>query len=470
MSNTPALRQFLKTSVPGAVDLSSQSIMWLVETVLIGHVSHEALAGVGMASLLVVVTFIILLTFIVGCTLVVNQHLGAGDKEWADHFLGQTVILAFLAGLTVGVVWFFSAPVMFHNILGAVGPVARNGTQYLRMLSFFALPLTMNFVALGVVRGAGDTRYSMMINLTMNGANLVLAPILIFGLFGMPRLEIVGAALAAGLSHSIAFVLTMTLLATRRMTLSLRLRDLKKPNFGSVRKLFALGVPTTVEQLVWTAGQFVLFRYANTIGKMNHPAMLMAVATPAAHAAIIRLQGVLSMAYQGVGMSAMMFVGRRVGEGDRKGAERVCQHAQVVVSGFALLFAVYLWVWSEPVMRIFTNEPSVISLGARVLKVMAILQIPRAIGVVNSSVLRGAGDIKWLMWLMVWAVLALEVGLGWGLGIGAGLGLVGLWTATTADESIRAALSYGRFRRGKWKKYKPGEMLGLSLGTVERIG
>jgi putative MATE family efflux protein len=444
--------------------------MWLVETVLIGHVSHEALAGVGMASLLVVVTFIILLTFIVGCTLVVNQHLGAGDKEWADHFLGQTVILAVLAGLVVGGVWYFVAPIMFHHILGAVGPVARNGTEYLRTLSLFALPLTINFIALGVVRGAGDTRYSMMINLTMNGVNLVLAPILIFGLFGMPRLEIVGAALAAGVSHTIAFAVTLSLLSTRKMTLSLRHRDLKKPNFGSVRKLFALGVPTTVEQLLWTAGQLVLFRYANTIGKMNHPAVLMAVAAPAAHAAIIRLQGVLSMAYQGVGLSAMMFVGRRVGEGDRKGAERVYQHALLVVSGFALLFAIYLWVWSEPVMRIFTTEPSVISLGARVLKVVAILQIPRAMGVVNSSALRGAGDIKWLMWMMMWAVLVLEIGLGWALGIGAGLGLVGLWIATASDEAVRAALSLGRFKKGKWKSYKPGEMLGLSLGTVERIG
>ena len=90
VSQSSPLKNLLKTSLPAVVDLSSQTIMWTIEAILIGRISAAAFGGVGMAIQVILVTMTVLLTFVVGASLIINRSLGASEQREANHIFAQT--------------------------------------------------------------------------------------------------------------------------------------------------------------------------------------------------------------------------------------------------------------------------------------------------------------------------------------------------------------------------------------------
>lgn len=434
------LKALLKTSLPAMVDLSSQTVMWMIETMLVGHLGAEALAGVGMAAQVVIFTSTLLLTFVIGSSIIVNQHLGAGRVEEANHFLGQSVMMSGLASLGISAVWYFVAPLIFKTILGAEAQTASLGIGYLRIIACFGPLIIVNFVSVGILRGAGDTHLSMLVSLVINGINVALTPLLIYGLFGLPRLEVRGAALATGVAHSIGFAITFTLLSTHRSVLSLKMRDLKTVNLRSSRQLFSMGAPITVEQMAWVTGQMFVMSYAARLSTV----------VLATHHVLLRLQAVISMLYQGIGMGAMTLTGKSLGANQQERARKVGTISSRIVFITVMAVAGILFFMAKPIMYLFTSDQRVIRLGVLLLGLVAVIQVPKALNIVISGSLRGAGNTRWLMMLTIVGVLALEILGAWVLGLWFGLGLVGLWLATGIDESSRSLANYLRYRKGRW--------------------
>ena len=204
-----ALRRFLKTSLPAAVDLSSQTITWTVEAILIGKLSASALAGYSMAIQIVLVFFAVLLTFVVGAGLIINRDLGAKENYQANHIFGQAMMMGIIMAILFSIMWHSGAVHLFRIINETGASSAQfSGTSYLRTIALFGPFIMTNFVAVGILRAIGNTNFSMKVNLFINFINILLSPLLIFGLFGAPRLEVQGAALAAGVSHTIGFCIT----------------------------------------------------------------------------------------------------------------------------------------------------------------------------------------------------------------------------------------------------------------------
>jgi putative MATE family efflux protein len=442
LSEKSALKSVLKTSLPAVIDLSSQTFMWTIEAIMIGKISAAAFGGVGMAVQMIVVVLTILLTFIVGSSIIINRYLGAKNYWEANHILGQALMLGIILALLIAFGWYFGATQAFKLIREVGSSAAREaGIIYLKTVALFAPLVLTNFVALGILRGAGDTRYAMMINLSVNAMNLILAPILIFGLFGFPRLEVRGAAMAMGICHSLGFFATLYVLRSRKSVLFLSFHELTTPNMKTVKRLFNAGLPTTVEQLVWAFGQLVVTGYAAVLG----------ITVLATHQVFLRIQAILSMFYMGFGIGAMTLVGKNLGADDRTAAQKTAYTASVVVSVFAALVFVFIELFSEQLVTLFTSDPEVVALGANVLTIFAMVQIPKAIDGVLIGNLRGAGDLKWLMWLTIASVLVLEIGLNWMLVFVFNFSLMALWLVHFSDEMLRTIINYWRFKSEKWK-------------------
>jgi len=443
------LKSLLRTALPAVVDLASQTIMWTVESILIGKISAAAFGGVGMALQVIILSITVLITFIVGSTLIITRHLGAGEKEEANHILSQAMILGAVMACLLAVFWYFGATNIFKLIKEDGGGAAEQaGVTYLRTLAIFAPFIITNFIAVGIVRGAGDTQYSMLINLGINGLNLILAPLLIFGLFGLPRLEVRGAALAAGICHTLGFFGTLYLLRSRKSALFLSFREMAQPNLQTFKRLFNAGVPTTIEQLVWAFGQLVVTGFVAQLG----------VEMLASHQVFLRIQAILSMLYMGFGMGAMTLMGKNLGAANRRLAQHTAEVSSTVMFVSVMAVGLILWFFSRQIMSVFTNDPEVIHTGSFAMLVFALTQVPKAVNYVVVGNLRGAGDLRWLMWMTVASAFLLEIGLNWVIVFGflrgaqrAFLGLLCIWGVQLLDETIRLALYYWRFKGGKWK-------------------
>lgn len=442
MPGLSPLKSILKTSLPAVVDLSSQTIMWTIEAIFIGQLGAAAFAGVGMAIQVIILFMTILLTFVVGSSLIITRYLGADNRWEANHILAQALMLGIVMAFGLAVFWYFGATQIFKLIQEehASGAEAA-GVIYLKTVAMFAPFIITNFIALGIVRGAGDTKYSMLINVGINSINLLLAPTLMFGWLDLPRLEVRGAALALGISHTLGFLATAFLLRSRKSVLFLSLRELTTPNLATFKRLFRAGLPTTIEQLVWAFGQLVISSYAALIG----------VTVLAAHQAFMRIQAVLSMFYMGFGLGAMTLMGKNLGADRRRLAELTAKMTGRVAFVFVISVVLVILIFSGRIMSVFTNDAEVVKLGSFVLRVFALLQIPKAINGVVMGNLRGAGDLKWLMWLSIFSVIFLEIGLNWFAVFVFDLALLGLWLVQLCDETARLSLNYWRFRGGKWK-------------------
>ncbi len=441
MQRAGHLKTILKTAMPAVVDLSSQTIMWTIEAILVGRLSAAAFAGVAMAIQIVVVFFAVLLTFVVGSSVIIARALGRGDRWEANHVLGQTMIIGVVAAFLFALIW-YSGAIHLFKLIGKTGAeeaglaAERAGVTYLRTVALFAPLIITNFIGVGIIRGSGDTGHSMLINMVVNGLNLMLAPSLIFGWFGLPRLEVQGAALAVGIAHSVGFFLTFGLLRSGRAPLRLSLHELVRPSRGTFRRLLNTGLPATVEQLATSVGVLFVMSYAAQLG----------LATLSAHAVFVRVQAVLSMAYMGFGLGAMTLVGMELGAGRPDRALRTARLSMLVTLAFVGSVAVLLIACSRQIMSLFLTgrETAVMAKGAMAVWAFALTQIPKALlGSVAGS-LRGAGDLRFLMWLTIVSVLICEIGINYVGAFVLGWGLVGLWAVHGSGEVARLAITYKR--------------------------
>jgi putative MATE family efflux protein len=440
--STP-IATILKTSLPAVIDLSSQTIMWTIEAIFIGRLSAEAFAGVGMAIQIVVVFLSLLLTFVMGASIIINRHIGARDFIQANHIFGQAMMIGILMSFIFALIWYSGAIHLFKLIEEGGSGLARNaGVTYLRTLSFFAPLLITNFIAVGIIRSIGDTRHSMTINVLINSINLVLCPTLVFGWFGMPRLEVRGAALAVGIAHSIGFFLTFYLLRRRKVSIFLSFRELAKPNWASFKLLFNSGWPTTVEQLTWALGQLVVTGFAARIG----------IIVLSTQTLFVRIQSVLSMIYMGFSLAAMSIMGKNLGAEDSALAFRMARTAHRVMGVFIVIIVAAMVLFSRQLISVFSTDPEVLELGRMAMYFFAFAQIPKALNNVISGNLRGVGDLNWLMWLTVAFVVVFEIGLNWMAAFLLGWSLYGIWGIQSLDETIRFGLNYLRFAGGSWRK------------------
>ena len=441
-SKRKTLVQILKTSLPAAIDLSSQTVTWLIEAIFIGNLSIAALAGVGIAQQIILLTFSTLLTFVMGSSIIVARYLGSGDKWNANHILGQSLMVGITISIFIALIWYFLAPFIFY-LIREEQPIARKfGIQYIQTIAWFVPLIVTNFMALGILRGAGDTVWSMKINIVIQIIHLSLAPLLIFGLLGFQRLEAIGAGLAVGIAHSIGFILTIILLRSRKVSLFIAIMEVTKPNFTTFKRLIKIGIPTTVEQMVWAIGQLVISIYAGWLG----------IIVLATHQVFLRVQGVITMIFFGFGIGSMSLVGKSLGAEHLSQARRTGMINGIVGFSVAAVIAIIIVVSGDIIVTIFTSDPSVINLGKSLIYIFALIQLPKGANIVFSGNLRGSADLNWLMWLAITTVCIYEILGSWLLAIPMGLGLSGLWIVQGIDESSRFALNLWRFNSGKWKE------------------
>ena len=284
-SQKSPLKDIIKTSFPTVIDLSSQTITWMIEAAFIGHVSAAALAGVGMALQIILLTFTVVLTFVVGASIIILRYLGSDDTWKANHVLGQALLMGTIMSIFISLSWYFGGTQILSIIREDEAIAREYGVQYLKILSYFGPFIIINFIGLGIMRMAGDTLLTMRVNLFTTILHIVLSASFIFGLGLVAK----GPAFAASIAHTSALFYTIYYLRSRKSVLFLSFKEYTSINLKTFKRLFKLGVPTTVEQLVWATGQLILSFYVARMG-------ITALAT---HQIFLRIQSVLTMAFTG---------------------------------------------------------------------------------------------------------------------------------------------------------------------------
>lgn len=413
-----------------------------VDMIWVGKLGAAAIAGVGVAGIIVMLAMAARWGLSAGTRAMVARFIGAGDEKGANHVAQQAFVISGIYAITMATIGvFFAEPIL--SLIGLEADVVVEGAAYLRIQ--FVGSAAMSFWMMGeaIMRASGDAVTPMKVTIVARFVHLVLAPFLIFGWWIFPRLGVSGAATANLVGYSLGMALTLWFLFTGRTRLWLTLRDFHL-DLNIIWRIVKIGIPAAVMGIQRTFGRFVLVWVMTPFGTL----------AVAAHTLAQRIELFLYLPGWGMGMAAGVLVGQNLGAAQPERAEKGGWLAVGLVEGFLLICAVAVLLWAESIIGIFSTETGLVEIASTFIRIEAVGYLVMGFVAVLQMCISGAGDTMPTMLfslLMIWVVL---LPLAFFLPQVTNLGMYGVRWAIVASV-VAGAVAYATyFRLGRWKRKK----------------
>ncbi|QOV37129.1 MATE family efflux transporter [Streptomyces ferrugineus] len=422
-------REIVALAVPAFGALVAEPLFVMADSAIVGHLGTAQLAGLGVASALLMTAVSVFVFLAYATTAAVARRVGAGDLQAAIRQGMDGIWLAILLGVGVVAVVLPTAPFLVE-LFGASDTAAPYATTYLRISALGIPAMLVVLAASGVLRGLQDTRTPLYVAVAGFIANAALNAGLVYG----ADLGIAGSAWGTVIAQCgmAAIYLVVVVRGAREHGASLR------PDAVGIRASAQAGVPLLVRTLSLRAILMIATAVAARLGD----------ADIAAHQIILSLWSLLAFALDAIAIAGQAIIGRYLGAGDAEGARAACR--RMVEWGIAAGVVLgLLVVISRPLfLPLFTGDSVVKDAALPALLVVALSQPICGVVFVLDGVLMGAGDGPYLAWAMVLTLavftpVALLVPV-------VGGGLTAIWAAMTLMMTVRMLTLWLRSRSGRW--------------------
>ena len=370
-------RTLLALTVPVVISLIAEPLTGLIDTAFIARLGSVSMAALGVGTIALSSTFWIFNFLGIATQTDVARAIGAGDQKAAKEHAGLTIVLALVLGLITMVVLFLFVSEI-SGLLGANEAIQRDADLYIR-IRLFGMPAVLVTVAgFGVLRGVHDMRSPLWIAIGLNVINLILDPLLIFGMAGFPALGIKGAAIASVIAQYSGAVATIWFILNRIGLV---------PGFDwpRARRLIRTGGDLFVR-----TGMLILFLVIAT-----RQATRMGPDAGAVHQAIRQVWMFSLLFLDGFAVAGQSLIAYYLGSGDlqtaRKVAATVCLWS--LITGFALAFV--MWAGTS-FMTSLLIPASAIGLFHGPWIASIIIQPVSALTFATDGIHWGTGDFRYL--------------------------------------------------------------------------
>lgn len=453
-----ALRKMvLLLAWPAIAEMFLATLVQFVDTAMVGSLGPVAIAATGLSNSPMNLLNGLFAALGVGSTALVARFSGARDLESANKVAQQSLLVGIALALFLTLLTLLFAPVI-PTIMGAEPDVIPAASLYLRILSLTFVLAFSAFILNGVLRGAGDTKTPMQVNILANIINVIGNFFLIFPTreislhlpafgetaFTIPGagLGIAGAAIATALSRGVAGIIVLYILLSGRQ--GVRINFSLRPDFEVIRRIIRIGLPASGERVIMSGGQMIFSTIVLGLGTAQY----------AAHHLAIVAESISYMPGFGFSMAATTLVGQGLGADNPRLAEQsgytTWKMAALVMGGMGIVFLTI----PEYLVMIFNRDPEIVRYGAMCLRMVALAQLPFSSAMVMTGALRGAGDTLPPLIIAGIGMWGVRLTLAWLLVSQLNLGLMGAWTAMVVDLWIRGIITFLRFKSGKWKAVK----------------
>ena len=347
-----------------------------VDTIIVGRfVGTGALAAVGASGPILTLIYGFFLGLSSGATVILSQFFGAGDREGVSRALHTGIALSLILGSFVGILGYFLAPWMLA-VIGTPESCMRDAILYCRILFLSSLFSMVYNMGSGILRAMGDSRRPMVFLMVCCVVNIV-ADLLFVWVF---RMGVVGAALATALAQAVSSILVLLSLAKQKSDTQLHWGQLRLHR-NLLVSILRIGVPSGIQLMMFDVSNLIVQASINSFGE----------AAVAAWVAFGKADGITWMISSAFSVAVTTFVGQNFGA--RK-YDRVRKSVWVCMGLSAALIgglSVLEFIFREPLLRLFTTDPQVVSIGAVMMASIVlynVLFIPTSI---FSGAMQGTG-------------------------------------------------------------------------------
>ena len=430
-------RPLFYLALPIVITNLLQTAYNLADTFWLGQYSTEALAAISFGFPLVFLLISFGFGISIAGSVLVAQYVGAGEEAEAEYAASQTMTFAVLASVVLGAAgYFFVEDVL--RLLGASPEVLPGATDYMQVISLGIVFLFGFLVFISLMRGYGDTITPMLVMFGSVAINVALDPFLIFGWWVFPELGVAGAAYATVFSRSLALVVGLAIMFRGKRGVRINL-DQMRPDPDYFRRITSLGGPAS-------------FEVTSRALSVNFLLVVVALFSPAVVAAFgigTRVFSVIFLPAIAVAQAVETMSGQNIGAGKPDRAEQTADFAAKVMFVVLSAMGVVVFLFTEPLVAVFTTDETVVEEGVTFLRTVAptfgMLGIMRA----YSGSFRGAGKTMTAAGLAIATLWVVRLPIAW---FGAQwYGPVGIWYGFVVSNVFGAALALLWYKRGTWR-------------------
>lgn len=432
-------RSIILLSIPMVLEMLGEGLFAVVDAYFVAKVSNAAVTAVGLTETVATLIYSIGIGISIAATAMVSRRMGQDKPDEAAKAAVQAILLG--VGISVAVMLvglFFAGDIL--RLMGADEEVLATGTRYARILLSTNVVIMLLFILNGVFRGAGDASIAMVSLWVANILNMVLDPLLIFGIGFFPEMGVTGAAVATTIGRGIGVAFQLYILFNGSRVIQVAWRHLQVVP-AMLGRLINVASTGTMQFLISSASWIFLTRIMADFGTDVY----------AGYTFAIRIVVFTILPSWGFANAASTLVGQNLGAGHPERAEQSVWRAAFYNMVFMLAISIVFWLFAEELIGIFTDDPEALAAGIMCLRIFCAGYIFYAYGMVVSQAFGGAGDTRTPTLINFVSFWLIEIPLAYLLAKTFAWGPAGVIWAIAISESLLAIFAIILFRRGKWK-------------------
>ena len=426
-------------AIPMMLEMAMESIFALVDAYFVGRLGVAALTTVGLTEVMLTLIYSLGVGLSVAPMALIARFVGEQRPELASRAAGQSIVLTLLISLAIAVpAYLYSADLL--SLMGAGPAVVREGVGYTRILFAGNGIIMLLFLLNGIFRGAGEAATAMRVLWIANGINIVLDPLLIFGLGPLPGFGVEGAAIATTIGRGCGVAYQLYLLTTGRSLVKIN-GGRWAIDFGMQLRIIRIAGNGAFQYLIGSACWIFLARIVASFG----------AAAVAGYTVSIRLILFTLLPAWGLSNAAATFVGQNLGAQQADRAEAGVWWTLKITCVYLLLLSLAYYALAGPLVESFTADEAAAVYGIRALRIFAIGYLFFGLALIPVQAFNGAGDTLTPTVLNFVCLWLLGIPLGYYLAVNQGWEVSGVIWSSVAAEGVLSGLALWLFKRGSWK-------------------
>ena len=440
MGTMPVNKLLVSMSLPMIASMLVQALYNVVDSVFVAQISENALTAVSLAFPIQSLMIAVSSGTCVGINALLSRSLGEKRQKEANLSAVNGVFLAFVSYLVFALMGIFGSHLFFASQTEN-REIVEFGTQYLTICLIFSFGIFMEMTFERIMQSTGRTIYSMVTQGTGAIINIILDPIMIFGLFGFPRLGIRGAAIATVTGQIIAMILAVWFNHKKNRDVQLSFKGFK-PDGRIIAKIYEVGVPSIVMQSIVSIMTF----------GMNKILIMFSETAVSVLGIYFKLQSFIFMPIFGLNNGVIPIVAYNYGAGHKKRIMDTIKLSTFIAVGIMLIGLIIFQVFPEGLLKLFNASDHMLEVGVPALRIISTSFLFAGYCIILGSVFQALGNGVYSLIVSVARQLLCILPLAYVFARVAGLHAV--WYSFPLAELISVTLTSILFRRIYVKKLK----------------
>ncbi|MFW5790206.1 MAG: MATE family efflux transporter [Bacillota bacterium] len=435
----PILPTLLKLSWPIIIGQAMHLMYQLADTFWVGRLGPEYLAAISLSFPLLFIVYSMGAGFSVAGVALVSQYTGAKRPKMASRATGQIFILAIFISLIFTAAGLYFSEDMFI-LIGAEEEVLPLALDYFRIYVTGIPIIFIYYIFSSVLEGIGDTITPMKIKIFTVVLNIILDPFFIFGWSFFPEMGIGGAALATVISRLLAGIVGIYIMFWDLSAIKVKLKDFY-PDPEMIKKIIKIGTPAALGDSAMAIAMTIMTAIVADFGTL----------TLAAWGIANRITAVIRMPAFGMGRATGIMVGQHLGADQPSEANKVSWLGTGVLFGTMIVIAIGFLFISPGLIGLFTDDSSVIQIGAEYLRVSAFAFAFLGAQIVLSGALNGAGKTISQTFFRLLTLWVFQIPFSYLFANQLDFGRQGIWWGIFLAKVLGLLILIAWFKKGTWQ-------------------